>query len=63
VKQRTSAVVDRHDWDARAVEALDEARELPKGPLRTEALKKAGLLRVAADAMRLFLPTPRKPRP
>uniref|UniRef100_Q07MR1 Uncharacterized protein n=1 Tax=Rhodopseudomonas palustris (strain BisA53) TaxID=316055 RepID=Q07MR1_RHOP5 len=61
MKQPTSSVVDRHDWDARAVEALDEARKLPNGPLRNEALKNASLLRVAADSMRFFAPTPRKP--
>jgi hypothetical protein len=61
MKQPTPSVVDRHDWDARAVEALDEARKLPNGPLRNEALEKASLLRVAADSMRFFLPTPRKP--
>lgn len=45
---------DRHDWDARAEEALVEARKLPHGPERSEALKKAGQLRVAADMMGLL---------
>jgi hypothetical protein len=40
---------DHHEWDARAREALDEARRLPHGPARTEAMKKAGQLRLAAD--------------
>jgi hypothetical protein len=40
---------DSHDWDARAQEALDEARMMPHGPARTEAMKKAGQLRLAAD--------------
>jgi hypothetical protein len=40
---------DSHEWDARAQEALDEARKMPHGPARTEAMKKAGRLRVAAD--------------
>jgi len=62
VKRRTSSAVDRHDWDARAAEALDEARSLPNGPLRNEALKKASLLKIAADSMRFFLPAPRMPR-
>jgi hypothetical protein len=57
-----SSVVDRHDWDARAAEALEEARQLPNGPLRNAALKKASLMKIAADAMRFFLPTQRKPR-
>lgn len=35
-----------------AVSALDEARSLPAGAKRTEALKRAGLLRNAADSYR-----------
>jgi hypothetical protein len=62
MKQRTTSVVDRHDWDARAAEALEEARSLPNGPLRNAALKKADLLRLAADSMRFFRPTPLTPR-
>jgi hypothetical protein len=48
---------DDYDLDAKAAAALDEARELPPGPERTEALKRAGLLRNAADVFlqwRLF---------
>ena len=37
------------DPDASALEALEVARSLPQGPSRTEALKKAGLLRNEAD--------------
>jgi hypothetical protein len=37
------------DLDAQAQAALDEARAMPSGPQKTEALKKAGLLRNAAD--------------
>jgi hypothetical protein len=59
VKRRTSSTVDRHDWDVRAARALDEALSLPNGPLRDAALKKASLLKTAADSMRLYLPTPR----
>ena len=40
---------DRHDWQARAAEALDKARKMKPGAERTEALKKAGQLQVAAD--------------
>jgi hypothetical protein len=37
--------------DERAQLALDEARALPPGPEKTEALRKAGILRnAAADA-------------
>jgi hypothetical protein len=38
------------DLDAEAQEALDAARSMPRGAKRTEALKKAGILRRAADA-------------
>jgi hypothetical protein len=38
------------DLDAEAEEALETARAMPAGPAKSEALKKAGLLRKAADA-------------
>ncbi len=38
------------DLDAEAQAALDEARDMPQGPERTAALKKAGILRKAADS-------------
>ena len=38
------------DLDAEAQAALDEARAMPQGPERTAALKKAGILRKAADS-------------
>ncbi|HEU0083008.1 MAG TPA: hypothetical protein VFQ87_09055 [Bradyrhizobium sp.] len=40
---------DRHDWYARAAEALEKARKMKPGADRTAALKKAGQLQVAAD--------------
>ncbi len=42
------------DLDAEALAALDEARALPHGPERTEAMKKAGMLRNAADLQRVL---------
>src|SRR6266699_1753857 len=41
------------DLDAEAQAALDEARDMPQGPERTAALKKAGILRKAAEEARL----------
>jgi hypothetical protein len=38
-----------HAWDARASEALANAKRLPPGSERSEAIKKAGQLRIAAD--------------
>jgi len=40
----------KHDLDAEAEEALELARSMPGGPEKIEALKKAGLLRKAANA-------------
>jgi hypothetical protein len=40
---------DRHDWAARASDALAEAKKLPPGLKRAEAIRKAGQLRIAAD--------------
>ena len=37
------------ELDAQAQIALDEARAMPPGPEKTEALRTAGLLRNAAD--------------
>ena len=37
------------DLDAEAIAALEGARVMPHGPERIEAMKKAGILRNAAD--------------
>jgi hypothetical protein len=37
------------DLDAQALLALSEARAMPTGPERSEAMKKANILRNAAD--------------
>ena len=37
------------DWDSKATEALEAARLMPAGKEKSEALKRAGLLRKAAD--------------
>ena len=47
IKQSQSSLA--HDLDARAVIALDEAREMPPGDERTEAVHKAIVLRNAAE--------------
>jgi hypothetical protein len=39
----------RLDLEAEALTALEKARALPYGPERTEAMKRAGILRNAAD--------------
>jgi hypothetical protein len=42
------------DLDAEALAALEEARAMPHGPERTEAMKRAGILRNAADLQGIF---------
>jgi hypothetical protein len=42
------------DLEAEALTALEQARLMPPGPERTEAMKKAGILRNAADLQGLF---------
>jgi hypothetical protein len=37
------------DLEAEALTALEKARALPQGPERTEAMKRAGILRNAAE--------------
>jgi hypothetical protein len=37
------------DLDVEALAALEEARAMPPGPERTQAIKRAGILRNAAD--------------
>jgi hypothetical protein len=46
---RNGQSLDRHDWLARAAEALARARKMKPGAERNEALKKAGQLQTAAD--------------
>jgi delta 1-pyrroline-5-carboxylate dehydrogenase len=42
------------DLDAEALTALEEARAMQPRPERTEAMKRAGILRNAADLQGLF---------
>jgi hypothetical protein len=50
------------DLDAQAYEALEAARAMPYGSERSEALKRAGLLRKAADARGIAFAKPGRPR-
>ena len=47
---------DSHDWAARASKALAQAKRLPPGLKRSEAIRKAGQLRNAADMKNLLMP-------
>jgi hypothetical protein len=53
---------DSRRQNARAMDALEEAREMPPGAPRTEALKKAGLLRRTADSHGLIFAKRGRPR-
>lgn len=44
-----AAMSARRELDAKATEALEAARQLPHGPARSQAMKDAGRLRVAAN--------------
>jgi hypothetical protein len=44
----------RLDLEAEALAALEAARTMPPGPERTDAMKKAGILRNAADLQGVF---------
>jgi hypothetical protein len=44
----------KFDLEVEALAALENARALPPGPERIEAMKKAGILRNAADLRGVF---------
>jgi hypothetical protein len=54
--------VDANNLDAEATAALEEARNMPPGSDRTAALKRAGILRKAADLHRPALAKRGRPR-
>jgi hypothetical protein len=63
VEKRESMIsADNRRQNARAMDALEEAREMPPGAPRTEALKKAGLLRRTADSHGLIFAKRGRPR-
>jgi hypothetical protein len=61
MKPRRPSRPDLQDWDDRATDALEAARQMPVGPERIAALKKAGVLRNAADTRSMFAPSPGRP--
>jgi hypothetical protein len=50
------------DLEIEALAALEAAREMAPGPERTEAMKRAGILRNAADLQGLLSPKRERPR-
>jgi hypothetical protein len=44
--------VQSRDWDVRATKAIEKARKMPLGHQRSDALKEAGRLRIAAEMHR-----------
>jgi hypothetical protein len=61
-RQESMISADHRRQNARAMDALEEAREMPPGARRTEALKKAGLLRRTADGQGLIFAKRGRPR-
>jgi hypothetical protein len=58
----TDLVNDSRSLHARPIDALEEAREMPPGTPRSEALKKAGLLRRTADDQGVIFAKRGRPR-
>jgi len=52
-KKKTEAL-PQQDLHMEALAALEQARAMPHGPARSEALKRAGLLQNAADMQGLL---------
>jgi hypothetical protein len=48
----TAQSAQSNDWDARATEVIAEARKMPLGQRRSDALGEAGRLRIAAEMNR-----------
>jgi hypothetical protein len=55
-KPMSARSAQSHDWDARATEVIAQARKMPLGQRRSDALDEAGRLRIAAE-MNRWLPT------
>jgi hypothetical protein len=53
--KRMQGNIDRHDWDAGASDALENAKKSPPGSKRIESIKKAEQLRIAADMKNLLM--------
>jgi hypothetical protein len=60
--KQTQLAFDRIGRIAGAMEALEQAREMPPGLQRAQALKQAGLLRHAADNQGLIFVKRGRPR-
>ena len=54
---------DNHDWAARASHALAQAKKLPSGSKRSEAIRKAEQLHLAAEMKEWLMPKERSGMP
>jgi hypothetical protein len=61
-KQEAPFIADGRSQTDQAIDALEDARAMLPGLQRTEALKKAGLLRHAADGKGLIFAKRGRPR-
>jgi hypothetical protein len=57
----SKASPDNRDLEAKAIDALMEAQNMPQGPERTEALQKADKLHCAADTYKHIFSNELKP--
>jgi hypothetical protein len=53
-KKKAEVVRPQQDLQLEALAALEQARAMPHGPARSEALKRAGILQNAADMQGLL---------
>jgi hypothetical protein len=51
-KPVSARLAQSRDWDARATEVIAQARKMPLGQRRSDALGEAGRLRIAAEMNR-----------
>jgi hypothetical protein len=59
----TSQSAQSRDWDARATEVIAEARKMPLGQRRSDALGEAGRLSIAAEMKRWLSTKQDRPYP
>jgi hypothetical protein len=62
MSKETQRSSDRFDSDVAAADALEQARQMPPGPERNEALKLASSLRCTADERGLVFAKRGRPR-
>lgn len=62
MNERNEESRSQRELQMEAMAALEEARAMPRGPARSEALKRAGLLQKAADMQGVMFAKRGRPR-